>query len=496
MREAGHVESMKSLPSVFEPKYKKLAEMLKGTVAEIPYTELRENAIVWANEINAEKDPRKQEAKIQEMNAKSNNFRSLIHGTTPPQPLPPKNPAELQGPKLVYEIDPSQTPAEKNEAKQEAETPVAVFGPIHTHILFSATKEFVEGADLDEGVVIPMPEEEIKAFDKDESRAFRWLVEHGVDLFVAEQGMQSSAVAAKLDLSPLKGEIWDKASAADVQTALDSGEIAPQLNVLSKGEGFTFYEIKQDAVFPMTFAFKTPAGGKGLLQIVSLASQNSKISGLSIRYKKLLGGPSTPENAKNPLSSTDEKADAKPAVESAASFGPEIDRLLTDPSYLDADTDLAISGLDVKPAELEAQKEAVKKGEIVPPWMRERGIDFFVGSSLAGVDIDMIELTGDGWKNISPDGLKEKIASLRRTEPPKFSYPITELGTFGFRTREGGIGIVQITGKYKSHQSESIIIRYKMISGTTKSPPLPQKTEPSGEIPADNPAEPVETEAK
>jgi hypothetical protein len=128
--------------------------------------------------------------------------------------------------------------------------------------------------------------------------------------------------------------------------------------------------------------------------------------------------------------------------------------------------------------------------------MRERGIDFFVGSSLAGVDIDMIELTGDGWKNISPDGLKEKIASLRRTEPPKFSYPITELGTFGFRTREGGIGIVQITGKYKSHQSESIIIRYKMISGTTKSPPLPQKTEPSGEIPADNPAEPVETEAK
>jgi serine/threonine protein kinase len=192
-----------------------------------------------------------------------------------------------------------------------------------------------------------------------------------------------------------------------------------------------------------------------------------------------------------------DKATFEPSSKDAAAFGPEIDRLLTDPSYLDADTDLAISGLDVKPAELEAQKEAVKKGEIVPPWMRERGIDFFAGSSLAGVDVDMIELTGDDWKNISPDGLKEKIASLRRTEPPKFSYPISESGrAFGFRTREGGIGMMQITGKNKSQQGESIMIRYKMISGTTKSPPLPQKSEPSGEIPADKPAEPVETEAK
>ena len=117
LREAGDVENAKNLPSKFEPQYKKLEEMLKGTVAEIPYAELKEKGKVWEKELNAEKDAQKQKAKAQEMIDKAKNVESLIHGTTPPEkPVPPEKPAEPQGPKLIYEIDPKTTPGELTDA--------------------------------------------------------------------------------------------------------------------------------------------------------------------------------------------------------------------------------------------------------------------------------------------------------------------------------------------------------------------------------------------
>ncbi len=49
-------ESLKELQSKFQPQYEKLQEMLKGTVAEIPYAELNEHRDASVKEINDEKD--------------------------------------------------------------------------------------------------------------------------------------------------------------------------------------------------------------------------------------------------------------------------------------------------------------------------------------------------------------------------------------------------------------------------------------------------------
>ena len=110
-----------------------------------------------------------------------------------------------------------------------------------------------------------------------------------------------------LELAVVKSELWEQAGAADVQTALDSGEVGPQLIAHGDLEGFVAYEIKPDATFPMTFAFKTPAGGKGLLQFLGFIENKL---GIRIRYKLLQGTGSaspTPEKAESPTASPAEK---------------------------------------------------------------------------------------------------------------------------------------------------------------------------------------------
>jgi hypothetical protein len=236
------------------------------------------------------------------LNAGSLPVRLRLVGEPPPSAIPPT--PENAG-------KTSTMPAEKVDTKQATEKSAAVFGPVVTRTLFSATEYSIKGEDLDKGEVIKLPEQVKKDSDNNEGHAFRWFAEHGVDLLVANQGMQSPGFVATLELATVKNELWEQAGAAEVQASLDSGEVGPQLKAMGEGEGFIFYEIKPDAVLPMTFAFKSPAGGKGLLQFLGF-TENKK--GTRIRYKLLQGTGSVspmPEKAESPTDSPAEKAEAK-----------------------------------------------------------------------------------------------------------------------------------------------------------------------------------------
>jgi serine/threonine protein kinase/Flp pilus assembly protein TadD len=106
---SGDEEGLMGLRNKFQPRYEKLQETLKGTVAEIPYAELNENWNKWMKEINDEKDEREKAAKILEFSYKVKCVDNLIHGTPlPEKPLPHGKPVEPLGPKMIYEIEAGQ----------------------------------------------------------------------------------------------------------------------------------------------------------------------------------------------------------------------------------------------------------------------------------------------------------------------------------------------------------------------------------------------------
>ena len=105
------------------------------------------------------------------------------------------------------------------------------------------------------------------------------------------------------------------------------------------------------------------------------------------------------------------------------------------------------------------------------------------GSKIRGlVGFDMVALprsprcTGD-WENASPGRVVERLASSRPGTPAAMTAKGHLPETYFIQTREGGVGILQITGFVpKPHQG--IEIRYKMIEGLpTRKAPTTETTE-------------------
>jgi hypothetical protein len=103
----GDEENLRDLRAKFLPRYEKLREMLKGTVAEIAYGEVIDNQENWEKETKDEKDDWAKNEKMRQFAYKTQCVENLIHGLPlPEKPAPREKPAEPQGPKLIFEIDP------------------------------------------------------------------------------------------------------------------------------------------------------------------------------------------------------------------------------------------------------------------------------------------------------------------------------------------------------------------------------------------------------
>ena len=389
----------------------------------------------------------------------------------------------------------SLTTASKNE---QSSVPLqqSVFGPVVTRTLFSATEYSIKGEDLDKGEVIKLPEQVKKDSDNNEGHAFRWFTELGVDLLVANQGMQSPGFVATLELATVKNELWEQAGAAEVQASLDSGEVGPQLKAMGEGEGFIFYEIKPDAAFPMTFAFKTPAGGKGLLQFLGFTENKL---GTRIRYKLLQGTANSlpkPQNTDNLQAKTEDSKER---------FSPVIERVVNDRRHnlTDCAIDFETGKLLSLPECLGAESNRAEEIRIEEAlaWVRDHGVDA-IGSLTSGEGImSCCELESEGmtqlfaekvendlWDKMSEKDLskailisewrngKEKSSSLVRmlTEAPDYSS--MQPATYIFETREGGKGILQILGPAgPAGAPTGVKFRYKLMQKPANLTLLPEK---------------------
>ena len=100
------------------------------------------------------------------------------------------------------------------------------------------------------------------------------------------------------------------------------------------------------------------------------------------------------------------------------------------------------------------------------PWMREHGVDAVNGNhALMSKDLMLVKLEKKDWDTLSPDKLRQKILAQA---PATDSFNASSSKTFGFKTREGGIGTVQITGeRYAPGITNTMLpgvkIRYKLV---------------------------------
>ncbi len=148
-------------------------------------------------------------------------------------------------------------------------------------------------------------------------------------------------------------------------------------------------------------------------------------------------------------------------------FGPVIERVIFAPGATDNNTSADIANcidLDTGimfsiPANL-ASDDAARQ-----VWLAERGIDA-VGSGspvdgLEGVDLKVGHSADELWVQTSANSVAESLGNTPDLVPPVMQKWGDTLSTFLFKTREGGLGILQITGF--TDNPRGMKIRYKLV---------------------------------
>ena len=159
---------------------------------------------------------------------------------------------------------------------------------------------------------------------------------------------------------------------------------------------------------------------------------------------------------------------AKPALGQLAmqdanlSFAPVIEREVKDEEALDFD-----SGNQIKLPEMESTDKGLGGiGERVAAgatWIEQHGMDaWFSGSAVAAFGMKVRTLKNETWDEMGPSELGMVIGCIDpKARPQVLLAPGKDgPGTYAFKTREGGRGILQVLGP----TNDGIKIRYKLIT--------------------------------
>jgi hypothetical protein len=96
-------------------------------------------------------------------------------------------------------------------------------------------------------------------------------------------------------------------------------------------------------------------------------------------------------------------------------------------------------------------------------WMRKNGIDLrAAGNALIWYDATFTSLRSEDWDTLTPSELKGRLENGSTANPP-ITQTVSKmlLLTDGFKTREGGLGILQISGF--ADNPRGVKIRYKLV---------------------------------
>jgi serine/threonine protein kinase len=143
-------------------------------------------------------------------------------------------------------------------------------------------------------------------------------------------------------------------------------------------------------------------------------------------------------------------------------FSPAIEKALPDFAAIN----LTSGQVTVIPESVTEQNRIAGNKDAAYAWMEREGLDFanFGNDGLVGAEMAMPSLKRADWENYSADRLTESLlgryTSSQFIFTPEFLSSSTN-HTCAFRTREGGMGILQITGF--ADNPRAVKLRYKLV---------------------------------
>ena len=142
------------------------------------------------------------------------------------------------------------------------------------------------------------------------------------------------------------------------------------------------------------------------------------------------------------------------------SFGPVKEIALTNEAFISFD-----SGRLVEQAPAYVNRDGIGESVITAlDWMEKEGLDALYESSegLLAVGMKLAKLQSSDWSGMNPAELMRRIESSTTNTVPqvRMSVDTNEPSIYGFKTRAGGVGIVQITAL--TNDPSGVWIRYKM----------------------------------
>jgi len=250
-----------------------------------------------------------------------------------------------------------------------------------------------------------------------------FIMESGVDLF--GETSKKSLMGIDMTAIPTHNERWNM-SPEDV------------IEQVSLGKPGTPVALSADGELPKTFVFKTGQGGMGILQITEM--QDGKAARhFRIRYKML------------------QEAEKTAPTEV---LGPVIERVIYseatgEPFFFDLDTGQAF----YPPPGL----TRYSPGREVIEWSATKGIDFVNDRGrIELAEMTAVKVVSSLWESATRAEIRDTLmkGSTQKIIPTHSKdYTISSPITYAFKTRENGLGLLQILEK----KDENLRIRYKML---------------------------------
>jgi serine/threonine protein kinase len=176
-------------------------------------------------------------------------------------------------------------------------TPVkaAVFGPVIERVVNDLDdNQGNEALDLKTGRLLSLP---ATVGSWSDLARQEWLNTNAVDLLVDFARERWAVIGRGVQFGDLTDEGWQNASLAELEGALSNG--TKRLEARTNSSGF-FYLLPMNVPPPMTFAFQTSSGERGVLQITGFAEDPR---GVKIRYKLVQTNPAASISSGKPEAS-------------------------------------------------------------------------------------------------------------------------------------------------------------------------------------------------
>ncbi|MEI6781664.1 MAG: serine/threonine-protein kinase [Verrucomicrobiota bacterium] len=338
-------------------------------------------------------------------------------------------------------------------AKQNA------FGPVIERVVIDSKAGFENEAqrtnalmmiDFGSGSLLAAP---AAMWAAETSVQLAWMQTNGVDALAVIPGV-NGLVGLDMKAVSVSVQAWDDLSAVSVNEQLAQ----------TKSKDTTLFGL--DKSLPPTWLFQTRKGRAGILQITGF-TDNPR--GVKIRYKMVRDSKANDPFIPPPA----------PVVgRSETTFGTVIERVVyavasKQPNCIDFDR----GEVGELPSGL-ASNYALKYD-----WMAERGFDALMWQrdGLECPGMTTADVSPVDWEGLPPGSVAGRLESIEKLDAPVLQTWGKLPATWVFRTREGGMGLLQMTDF--TENPRGVKIRYKLVQndhppGNTSSAPQASLSDP------------------